>query len=328
MVSLFKTNSILTALAGVLYAVFININLLETTGISNQLNSGPLSQVFYDLLNWIGIESGFPLFFIYIVILLIQAFKFNGIFIRNKIFANRNYLSFMSYVTIMALFNNYSYLSPAFLALTFIIPAMEQLFESAKQDASITYFFNTAFWMATATLFYSPLLILVIFMFFGFAIISGFYWRHWLAALVSFFIPFLLLFTYYFAQSETSFFFTSINPFNSESVPWPDWNANLWIQVGLIIFSSLFAFIFSGAKFFSGAIRIQKIYQVLTLFIPVILLVFIFIKGLSIDLVILILIPLSAYLAYSFGTIKGALWSELVQLVFIASIVLIHFINI
>jgi len=328
MVSLFRTNSLLTALAGILYTVFININLIERKGLSSVLSSGPLSEVFYDLLNSLGLNAGYGLFLVYCCILLIQAFKFNGIFIRNKIFANRNYLAFMAYVTIMAIFNNYSYLSPAFLSLTFIIPSLEQLFDTAKQDVSIGHFFNAAFWMSMASLFYSPLLILLLFMFFGFAIISGFYWRHWLAALVSFFVPYLLTFTYYFAISEADVFFSFINPFNSEAVLWPEGNVNLWIQLGLILFCLFFSFILSGAKFFSGAIRIRKIYQVLTLYIPIVLLVFIFIKGLSIDLVILILIPLSAYLAYSFGTIKGTLWSELVQLVFIASIVLIHFFNI
>lgn len=328
MVSLFKTNSLLTALAGVLYCIFININLLEVDGLALRMNSGPLSDIFFSLLEWIGIQSSYGLFAIYILILIVQGFRFNKIFVRNKIFANRNYLAFMAYVTLMALFNNYTYISPAFLALTFIIPALDQLFDSARQDVSITHFFNTAFWIAMASLFYSPLVILLVFVFFGFAIISGFYWRYWLAAFISFFIPYFLAFTYYFSQDRTAFFWSSVNPFSSDSVAWPDSSINLWIQIGLIAFTIIFSFLLAGAKFFTGIIRIRKIYQVLTLFIPIVLLVFIFIKGISIDLVILILIPLSAYLAYSLGNLKGTLWSELVQLVFIASIVLIHFFNI
>jgi len=328
MVSLFKTNSLLTALAGVLYVILININLFEVNALQNNISSGPLSDIFYSLLKYVGADSGVWLFLIYILILLFQAFKFNDIFMKNKIFPNKNFLGFMSYATVMAVLNFYSFLSPAFLALTFIIPGLEQLFETSKQDATVSHFFNTAFWMSMAALFYSPLVILPIFIFVGFAIISGFYWRNWLASLVGFLVPYFLLFTYYFNQGETVFFLQSTNPFRSEYVQWPELDSKIWIQLGIIAFILIFSLILTRAKFFLGIVRIRKIYQVLSLFVPVIMLVFIFITDISIDILVLILIPLSAYLAHSLGYVKKALRAELVQLIIIVSIVLTHFFKI
>lgn len=328
MVSLFRTNTPLTILAGIFYSLLININLLGNLHLRDSPESGPISELFYNLLEYINLDSGVGLFIIYICILLIQAFQLNGIFLKHKVFPNRNYLALMAYITMMALFSKYSFMSPAFLSMTFLIAALEQIFMTDSQDMDVSHFFNAGFWTSMAALVYSPLVVLLIFLFFAFAILFGFYWRNWMAALVSAVIPYFLTFTYYFSIGSSDMFFNRINPFNSGFISWPHWDVNLWIQLGALLFLMIFSFILTGAKFFQGAIRVRKMFQVFTILIPTLLLIFIFINKGSIDVLILTLIPLSAYLAHSLGYMKSTLWPELVQLIFIASIVLIHFINI
>jgi len=120
------------------------------------------------LVNWLN--SGGLLFFggvLSFVLLYIQALTINGIINEYRMTTRHTFLPALSYMLITSLLPQWSFLSAALIATTFILWAFAQLFQLYNRPAANTKIYNIGLLLGLASFFYFPSFL------FGVAILSG-----------------------------------------------------------------------------------------------------------------------------------------------------------
>ncbi|MFM2306363.1 MAG: hypothetical protein RLZZ367_1032, partial [Bacteroidota bacterium] len=128
----------------------------------------------------------------------VQALLVNGIVNGNKILAKKNYTAGLLFILFASLIKENLLLTPASLALTFVILATGKLFGLAKNEKSYGDVFDVGFLLSIAAIFYFPCIILILFGYIGLAIVRPFNYREWTILLLGFLAPLFVLFTFYF----------------------------------------------------------------------------------------------------------------------------------
>jgi len=159
----------------------------------------PNGMPFYDavcgLLNLLPVWAGAVLGGI---LHLSQAIHLNLVLNKHEVHFKRSWLPALVYVVLAGLIPPFLWIHPALFAASFLIFALDLIFEFYKNRQALSIIFHTGFLLGLASLFYLPAVVLFAFFFFSLIILRPFSWREWVVGFMGITIPFYLAFTVYF----------------------------------------------------------------------------------------------------------------------------------
>jgi hypothetical protein len=139
--------------------MLIGERLNSDKSLYNQIGTsvGPLSAYFYGFVHFIfGRGQSFYELSAFFVV-FVQALFFNSIINNNKTFMERNYLPGLLYILMMSLSFDSNKLSPALMAITFLLFAINSLFKHVDNaNTSSERIFEIGLFLGLGSLFYHP----------------------------------------------------------------------------------------------------------------------------------------------------------------------------
>lgn len=191
MVFLFRDKSIINILFVLLLCLLVHAHgfFLPITVVSNE-KTGLLGIFLQQYLKpWIG-ASGF---WLYILIVMIQALRLNFLLSEQKMFPQSNYTVAMTFVLLTGLFPAWSVISPALLANFLLIWIYIKVSRLYNNPAPKTLLFNIGLLVAIMVLCYHPTALVVPVVLFALGIMRPFKLQEWFTLLLGIALPYYFL---------------------------------------------------------------------------------------------------------------------------------------
>lgn len=224
MVNFFKINHLFTIIAAMLllFAVHLPIITIRPPMIVPELqwmlagermsrgfvlytqtwtDIGPLASLIYWILDVLFGRSQLAYQITAFLVVILQAVFFNFSLRRNQIYPEKSNIPLLLYVLCMGLFFDFFTLSPMLMGVTFLLLALDGAFNHISETAGNDEVFSIGFYIGTATLFYAPLSIFIIYILFSFLLLAATGIRKY----------FLTLFGFAFSLGLIGLFFYMIN---------------------------------------------------------------------------------------------------------------------
>lgn len=149
------------------------------------------------------------------LLITLQALLFNYFIVRTGILGKPTYMPAFVFVVICSLLPENLYMNPATLANFFVLFGLISAWEMARKPVSVPPVFTGAFLLSVGSLFYPPLLFLLIWFLIALGILTNATIKEVAVLLIGFFIPYLCAFTAYFWLSTPQDFLSTffIEPF-------------------------------------------------------------------------------------------------------------------
>ncbi len=135
------------------------------TGIWDTIS--PLSALVYWFADWQFGRSQLAYQVLALVLTAGQVALFNFITVKNQLYPEKTYLPGLFYVVLVNVSFDFFTLSPALMATTFLLMALDKLFIQIDQRAASDRVFESGFYLAVATLFYLPAGVFILFALFA-----------------------------------------------------------------------------------------------------------------------------------------------------------------
>lgn len=149
------------------------------------------------LINHIGIT--FPMLSVVLafVIAIIVATMMQRLNNRYIFVPQRSIIPLLLFVIVGFSFISLQHLSPALVAMPFIILSLNNVFSSYRKDYAEGDFFLAAFYISLSSIVYLPSLFFMLMIIFSIVVMRSFSWREWVAMLAGLLVPLVFLATYY-----------------------------------------------------------------------------------------------------------------------------------
>jgi len=322
MISLFRVYNeiILLLLLGI--TILLNLNVLFHPVNFDLKGYAPISGGLANILQDYIHISKWVYFILYIIVQFGCAIYFGQVMAKHKIVNQYNYVPALLFVSLLALINIYTFNCISFLLLPVFILLFHRVFLIATNDKNLTNAFDLG--LITGTLFftYFPYILLAVFAYFMFIVLTPFYWRDWVASVIGFVCPLLITLIVFaiFNESNTFFeYFAQKRSFlYSESIiNTTNLMAHLIVVGAIIGILSLFS---SAKQFKTTPFKRNYLFLIVTL--AVLLLVFQLIRSLWImELLIVVFIILAIVLTNYIAKCKSPLIKNALHLVLLVYLV-------
>lgn len=252
------------------------------------------------------------------ILCFVQALLINSIVNENKILAKKNYLAGAMFILFASFFKESLLLTPAYIALTFLILCAARIFSLIRKEKSYGDVFDVGFLIALATLFYFPAVLFILFAYIGLATVRPFNYREWTIVLLGFLSPLLVVFTFYYWNDKAAELLTDVT--NAHISGWLVRNTfeltDKIVLVGMAI-CTLACLILLPASLYSSLIQVRKFANTLVVFI-----VLVFVSGslqqtIHLSHLVLLALPLGIIASIVLMHIKRKLVSEVIHLILI-----------
>ena len=323
-INIFKLNRPYLIPLLAIYTVLLNLNLFfQPVGILYEANA-PLSELVLKTLHSLSGDNYSVVWVIYLILLFSQALLMNRIVNKYRLLSQLSFLPAFGYVLLVSLFNNFLFMSPAFLANFAILFMLDKTYQSYNQP-SYRYLFDIGFSISIASLFYLPTLILVFFMVVALATTRIFDWREWVVSLFGVFIPYFLIGTYFFWFNEFNEFifqhFWAIT--NSQVIP----INGLELVVKLLILLSIImiTMFFFQVQFLKTIVQTRKYLTLSVYLLAISVMAFLMIRHFSFEPVSLSLIPITIFFSYTIFKLNNMLTAESLHLALLSTLIVFQY---
>ncbi len=322
MLSIFRSNSIVLSILLVPYAL-----LLRSFGFFRNIqtefdNGGLLADFIYENIK-LGQTVSVVVSF---VLLLLQAVLLISISHRHKLSDEDNLYTGMFYVLIGSVSIYFLGLTPALIGNTFLIIAMMNLFGLFREKEPSGFNFAAGFWLAMAALSYGSLSLFFLYGIIALNIIRAFSIKEMLQLVCGYLVPFILLFTYFYAIGDTmdSFFpyilgFLSILDFR-ENIEF-----STFIPISILAVVLIGLVVNYGTLTEKQSMKSRKNIVILWVFILFSLLGIFIQSGVWIEHLISLAIPFSILLSLLFTRMKSVFWKEVCHSLLFLTIPITHY---
>jgi hypothetical protein len=320
-VALFKDRSPATILWLFLLSVVVHSNfILVPPQVVGLEDDGIISMV---LNKYVSQLNPLILTLLYHAIVIIQALRLNFLFTDNRMFSKVNFLTAMVYIILTGAFDEWSLLTPALIANIMIIWFFAKTVHLYNSPNPLTLIFNIGLIIGATILLYHPATLLILVAFFALLIVRPLLVNEWLVLLMGAASPFYFLFSYLYVTDKIS----QITRFL------PHLELNLPDLLPTILFfvtiAVLIIVLFIGIFYFQKEnrrmlIQVRKNWIVLQLMLFVMLPIPFISKNAGVDTFLLLIVPLSPFIAKGFFAPKK---ETLPNIMFWTLIVLVLFNN-
>ncbi|HRI29184.1 MAG TPA: DUF6427 family protein [Chitinophagales bacterium] len=292
------------------YALLLNVNLLLSPPDVSFFSGAPLSQVVYALLKYTVGDNKVALPVIFIVLVWVQGLLLNALFYQHRLLEKRIGLPALFYIILISMFNQHLYFSPPFLAVIPVIISLAYIYNSYYSD-SFTHYFDAAFAISVASLFYFPTLLLLLFVFIGITITRTIRWRQWITVIMGALNPYLLTAVWFYLTDDLPQFATAHFLHITASVVAEPQQPVSWIVKAVILAAiTLLAYLITQQRLAFSVVKVKKMTNILTFLLLISLITFAFIEGSSLAPVALPAIPTAFFMTFWFNDIKNPLLAE------------------
>lgn len=300
----------------------MRISGLLATEVWEPHSAGILSNVVYD---YVGTHGWLP-DLIALVFVLLQALLLNVTSARFRLSKEVTMFPGVFYILMMSTLPSFLHLSPILLGNTFLILSLSSLFNAYKKSSVAGSIFNVGFWIGVASLFYFSNFVFLLLAIFGLATLRNIRINEIFMIIVGMITPLFLTGTIFYLINDWSNFYhtTFINGFGFWDFIWVKHWSN---YVPPILFGLLILIVLgSGNIYFQKqSIRSQKNIQVLYYFIFVTLLTVFLQKGIQLEQLLLLAIPLSLMLPLNFLEFRKREVGSGIHLAWLISILFLHY---
>ncbi len=217
---------------------------------------GWLSSWVYELL---GGHQGWGAEIASLLLLVAQAAIINGIVLEHRLGEEQNLFPGMFYVLLCSILPGMMHLSPALMANTFLLIALNEIFSVYKNSAAAGSIFNIGFWIAVASLFAPAYIVFLLPAFMGLNILRGLEIKERLMLLTGAIVPFLLggVWFYWHDQLEQGIAHQFAKRFawmsfkEAEAFP-------VWASAAVLGFVVVLALVSYAAMIYKKTIQVQK----------------------------------------------------------------------
>ncbi len=308
MLRIFRTNSVYNyILLPIIGALLLIKSFLDTKGISAEGFS--ISMPSMPKLEFPSSSMHLFLFLGYISVMFIcfQLLKTNSRFAFIK---ERTFLPSYLFLFIVLTLPKLHFFNPAYISAVFSLMAINTLFAAYEGKNSIDCSFNAGFFIGIGSLFYLSNILLVILIPISIFFLKGkITWREIITPIIGIVLPWLFVFTYYFATNSTALFIENITNYISykgESI------IHNYFIIGyfsflliIIVVSSLFVLKQNDEE----KIKIRRYFKILFLFFFSSLLFLIF-PFVSIELIVISILPLTFIITNYLTFLRRRFWAE------------------
>ncbi len=310
---LFKSNSV-----GMIFLIpLLALLLWSDIFMTNQTNFVPLpysmpaySFVMRYLTNTI-ISSIFAL-----ILIIIQAFYLVYI---NKVYnfiSQRTFLTSLLFVLISSAFLNLHYLHPAIIANIFVLLTIVEIFSSYQKPKVYKASFNSGFLIAVAGLFYVNANFLILFVFISLMVLHSFNWREWISVIIGFITPYIItLFIYYYTDQWMSLRVILDTIFHHHSLKL-NWPLSYYIFTSILFLIGSISIFKLSTTYSNNKISTRNYFSLFTILLIILLLIFLISPFASIELIVIIAVPLS-YLVSNYYLSNGNRWAQEISFLFL-----------
>ena len=137
-----------------------------------------------------------------LILLIITAYWLSRLNTKFIIIGSRTYLPTFLFLIIVSAYLPLQQMNPALFACFFLVYSLEIMFETFKKEGLALKFFQAAFLVSLASLFYARSAYLMMVVWAGLGILRPFRWREWFFTLIGFIVPYIFLFSYYFLSDQ------------------------------------------------------------------------------------------------------------------------------
>lgn len=226
----------------------------------------PASPGFGFIVNWLGglkIICGI----VAIGLTVLGSLLLNSILDDYDVLPRNSSMAAFIYILVMSGQSNLVYLNPLLFSNLFLILSLAQIFMIyGKQDAFAPSF-NSGLFIAIASLFYFPAILMYVIIPVSFVIYRQLSWREWLISLIGLFLPYGFLATWYFWNDTLPVrygeYLVSLKMIDAKNLIF---NSYFYIQVGFLAILVLLSFFRMVGALNEKPIRIRKAYSILIWF--------------------------------------------------------------
>lgn len=313
MLQLFRNNQLYTIVGVFIYLLlFYTPQWINNEGITAQhiSTAGFLAKPLYSTL----LPYSWLVRAIFAALLLLQAILLNNLIQEHRLAKRPTYITAISYVLVAFLLQSNEGLSPAFLANTFLLFSLTNLYHSYDKNVSMARIFNVGFWIAVAALCYFSASVALIWGAVGLWLMRSFDWREWLIYGSGFFIPFFWVGVYQFWIGNLSIWLST------EILPNYGWHWQIILQdthiaafavVGLL---ALWSVANGLSLYYKTSIREQKSINVIFWLMWLLPLSLLSQNSVQIEHLAILTIPLAALLSLNLQSIANNRIAELLHL--------------
>jgi hypothetical protein len=261
------------------------------------------------------------------VIFIGVSFYLNHLNTKYIFIAERTYLPSIIYISIACILINIKGLYPSLPAALFLLIAIERLLDTYKDERLSYNVFDSGLLVGIASLFYFNILFFIIFFWIALLIVRKFYWREWLYILMGAFLPYLLLFSFYYLTNRN--FELIFQPVKDNFIIHNKIHlsriqdiAGIFIIVLILLASQYIMRIFSSKK-----ILARKSYNLFLVAFLVSLAVYYCVPAASIDIIFIACIPVSFLVSHFFIRPRKSRWLEVIFDLLIIGLILTQLIS-
>ena len=321
MVAFFKSNNPSVVIFYVFYLVLFRIFFAFGTVESNFVfeHQEPLSVLLFGSLKNLFINYQMLSIALGTILCFVQALLINGIVNENKILAKKNYLPGAMFIIFASFFKEFLLLTPASVALLFLIICTARMFALLKKEKSYGDVFDLGFLVAVAMLFYFPSVLFVLFAYIGLATMRPFNYREWTIVLLGFISPVILVFTFYFWNDKAGVLLAQI----ANAHQGGNWLVGITLNmadkilVGGITLCTIACLALLPASLYSSLIQVRKFANTLVLFVVLVFVAITLQQHISLSHLVLMSLPLGIFSSMALMQIKRKWLSEVIHIILI-----------
>ncbi len=165
-------------------------------------STAPLSAMTYAGLHWLFGRSEIVYHFFAYGVAGFQVIYFNLIMSRQSIFPERNYVPGFVYLVMMNISFDYTTLSPALMATTFLLLALGTLLKQLDREGIKDELLEVGFYIGIATLYYPPSMVFIIWVELSLLLYSGASFRQHIINVLGFFFPIVIVNLYFYLDGH------------------------------------------------------------------------------------------------------------------------------
>lgn len=254
------------------------------------------------------------------ILILVQAFIFNGIINEYNLLGKPTQLPALMYVTASALFAPFLIITPPLICNFLLIWMISKFLSIYRRNDALPVMFDLSMMAAFGSLIYFPFVALMPLIWLSLIIFRPFNWREWTGTLIGFATIYFFLAVYYYWYDSLDKFYTIwlslANPFVATFTI--SYGYIVLVPVIIILLLSVFSL---QQNFFRSFVHVRKSLQLL-FFMMVLALVSFYIKPESrIPHFILAVAPGSVFMAYYFLNAKLRWFYESLYLILAGTII-------
>ncbi|MBU8892230.1 MAG: hypothetical protein KOO66_05590 [Bacteroidales bacterium] len=265
--------------------------------------------------------------FIGFVLVLLQAFmliQFN----KKYILINyRTYLPAFFYILISGSFIPLQRLNPVLIGTIFIFISLDYIFSTYRIEYALNKLFLAGFFVSIASLFWAPFAIFISIIWISLSFLRPFIGRDWIVSILGFFTPYLFVFVLYFVffdRIELVGLAESINAGFGLIKEFSTLHLSYYLFYGFLLFIIINASYTIVVNYQKKKIKTRKYFGINWWIFVISLLLFLFFKNVSYEIIYLFGIPVSFLLTDYFYTIKKDWYLNSIIVILIGLIVFIQ----